>query len=315
MQCSAMAPDDGTGIHIAWHPLAAKTPTISRYYGYRTMTERVQANNVEGVPTLSERMRNASKEHHDRSDTMVNFKLALILTSKPLYAEAISLFWPIYAELERILETHKTHPQLGCLHVHLPTLRRSHLFEKDMTAMLGGDEAATNELKTRRIGVEKGRDTFSPPELQNYIDHLRTLSEEDPLLLLPYIYSMYSAILAGGSIIRHMVTRAFSLKTEAGVEMFHMSLEGSSFANIAEFRTEFRRTIDQDMTISDVDQARIVQEAPEVFIRNNALVATAQDSEAFGRVWHKCQRFLFLWGIPAISAVFLAGWMYSGGHN
>jgi heme oxygenase len=252
-------------------------------------------------------MRHASKDLHDQSDKLVNLKLALILTSKPLYAEAISLFWPIYVELERILEVHKGHPELECLHELLPLLRRAQLFEKDMASLLG-DGVAARDLKARRIIVEKGIERFSPPELQSYIVHLRKLSDDDPLLLVPYIYSMYSAILAGGAIIKRMVKTAFSLKTEAGTEMFQMSLEESPFANVAEFRRVFRRKLDEDMKLSESDQARIIQEAPQVFIRNNALVATAQDTDAFREVHDIFLRYMLV--LLALGAVLLAVWMY-----
>ena len=119
---------------------------------------------------------------------------------------------------------------------------------------------------------------------------------------------MYSAILAGGSIIRRMVKKAFSLKTESGVEMFQMSLEGSSFSNIAEFRTAFRQKLDEEMRISPADQDRIVKEAPQVFVRNNALVATAQDTDAFRRVWANCKRYFLI--IPSLGAILFAVWLY-----
>jgi heme oxygenase len=282
--------------------------------------------------SLTERMRQASKDQHDQSDKLVNVKLALVLTSKALYAEAISLFLPIYAELEALMEIHKTHPQLGCLYQLLPVLRRAPLFEKDMTALLVGsannkDEGVAADLKRRRITVDdNGIETFSPPELQRYITHLRKLSKEDPLLLLPYIYSMYSAILAGGAIIKRMVKTTFSLKTDAGVEMFLMSFSSKEevsqqqqqqqpqpqpgFSNRAEFRTAFRRIINDDMEISESDQVRIVEEAPRVFARNNALVATARDTDAFRTVWANFQTYL--WMIPAsVGAVILAVWMSS----
>ena len=285
---------------------------------------------------LTERMRQASKDHHDQSDKLVNMKLAFILTSKVLYAEAISLFWPIYAELESLLTVHKDHPQLGCLFKFLPLLRRAPLFEKDMAALLGGTiddnkEGAVKELKRRRITVDgdTGIERFSPPELQEYITHLRRLSEEDPLLLLPYIYSMYSAILAGGAIIKRMVKTTLSLKTDAGVEMFHMSFSsrkeeeeednnepadsttfpGVMCTNRAEFRIAFRNTINEEMKISESDQLRIVKEAPQVFVRNNALVATARNTDAFRAVWSTF--ITWLWVIlTSLGAVVLAVWMY-----
>lgn len=266
---------------------------------------------AEPPKTLTEKMRRATKDKHDQSDRLVTIKLGLILTSKPLYAEAISLFWPIYMELESALELHRDHPQLGCLNELLPVLRRGRLFEKDINYWMGDAMSAADLMARRRRTQVEGGGTgiaqYSPPELQAYIDHLRTLSKEDPLLLVPYIYSMYSAILAGGAIIKRTVKTAFALKTEAGVEMFHMSLVGSSFSNIAEFRAAFKQKLNVEMTISEIDQDRLVQEAPQVFARNNALVATAQDTEAFRSVWATCQRYLLIF--LSFGVLLLAIWL------
>lgn len=255
---------------------------------------------------LTQRMRDRSRDLHDKSDKLVNLKLALALTSKPLYAEAISLFWPIYRELEVILEKHKEHDQLRLLYPLLPQLNRAPFFELDMTSLLGSKSAA-DLLMSRRISTRDGQENFSPPELQDYINHLRKLSEQDPVLLLPYFYSMYGAIFAGGSIIKRMVKRAFSLKNDDGVEMFNVSFHQSDFNNVTEFRNEMKRRIDELMEISEVDKDRIVDESPQVFIRNNALVATAQDSDVFKEVWSKCRNYLLL--IPTVAFVIVGMWV------
>ncbi len=269
-----------------------------------TTTKSHIANDDENLP-LTERMRERSRDLHDQSDKVVNLKLALALTSKPLYAEAISLFWPIYRELESLLEKHREHAQVGLLYPLLPQLRRAHLFEDDIASLLGNKSLA-QQMMTRRRRMENGEEKFLPPELHDYIHHLRKLSEEDPLLLVPYFHSMYGAIFAGGSIIKRMVKRAFSLKTDAGVEMFNVSLDGSRFQNIAEFRTNMKRKIDEEMNIADEDKTRIVNESPQVFLRNNALVATAQDTDAFKQVWSKCRNYLLI--IPTIAAALLGIW-------
>lgn len=229
---------------------------------------------------------------------MVNLKLAMVLTSKPLYAEAISLFWPIYRELETLLmEEHKDHPELKLLLPLLSILRRSELFEKDMLSMLGNDENKKNLLKARRIKQEEdGKDIFSPPQLQAYIDHLRKLSKEQPILLIPYIYSMYGAIMAGGSMIKRMVKLAFSLKKNdnKGVEMLTISLEGTSFKNIAEFRKNMKQILDEHMELTKDQEEVILCEAPEVFKRNNALVATAKDTKVFASLWKRYQGYALI---------------------
>jgi heme oxygenase len=99
--------------------------------------------------TLTERMRHANKVLHDKSDRLVNLKLSLVITSKPLYAEAISLFWPIYVELETLMEKHKDHKHLKLLHPMLSVLRRGERFEEDMKSLLGSDDLATKLMQRR----------------------------------------------------------------------------------------------------------------------------------------------------------------------
>ncbi|KAL3937337.1 MAG: hypothetical protein SGBAC_007546 [Bacillariaceae sp.] len=240
---------------------------------------------------MTQRMRKATHEDHDKSDKLVNLKLTMVITSQPLYAEAISLFWPIYRELESLMEKHKDDSRLSAIYPLLPLLTRTARFEKDMTSLLEQDETAAALLKARRIRTEDGREVFSPPELQSYIDHLRKLSEEQPILLIPYIYSMFGAILAGGTVIKRMVKRAFSLKTDKGVEMFVISLEGSTYKNVKEFRNDMKSKLDDDMKLTEKEEQLILMEAPQVFVRNNALVATVEDTEVFSNAWRRFRNY------------------------
>ena len=255
---------------------------------------------------LTKRMRETTHDVHETSDKLVNFKLAMVLTSKPLYAEAISLFWPIYRELERLLEKHKSHPALKQLYPLLPYLRRSPKFEEDMKFLLGGKQEEVDLLTSRRSSIgEDGNEEFSPPELQAYIDHLRKLSDDQPLLLIPYIYSMYGAILAGGSIIKRMVRGAFSLNDDRGVSMFVVALDGSQFKNILEFRNAMRKTLDEETSLTPEEEELILAEAPKVFQRNNSLVATVKDSQVFMTVWKRCQNYAVL-GVSVAIAILAA---------
>lgn len=230
-------------------------------------------------------MRETTHDVHETSDKLVNLKLAMVITSKPLYAEAISLFWPIYRELETLIEKHKDDSRLRLLHPLLPCLKRTELIEKDMLSLLGHDDKSAEQLKARRIRIENGKEIFSPPELQSYIDHIRKLSDDQPILLIPYIYSMYGAIMAGGTMIKRLVKRAFSLKSDQGVEMFVMQLEGFKYKNIKEFRNDMQSKLNDEMSLTEEEEELILKEAPQVFIRNNDLVATVKDSEVFANVW------------------------------
>jgi heme oxygenase len=275
------------------------------------MTKPSSTPEEEKTVPLSQRMHKQTKNVHDKSDRLVNLKLGMVLTSKELYAEAISLFWPIYDTLESLLEErHKDHQQLKLLLPLLPLIRRGPKFEQDMEALLGGDKELAQKLVQRRCpqtDSKNGNKTvYSPPELQAYIDNLHRLSEENPLALLAYVYAMYGAIMAGGFIIKRMVRRAFSLKTNEGVHIFEVEVEGSGFANVKALRNEMKRILNEDMNLSKEQEDLILAESPQVFVRNNALVATVQDTFVFARATQDCIRFLALVVIAPLLVVVMA---------
>jgi heme oxygenase len=240
--------------------------------------------------TFTERLRHAVKEVHDQSDRLVNLKLSLVLTSKPLYTEAISLFWPIYAELEALLEDHKDHEHLKQFYHMLEILRRAPRFEKDMKSLLGSEDLA-NQLKQRRCTEGAQKKAYSPPELQAYIDQLRLLSNDNPVALLAYVYAMYSAILSGGAMIRPMVKRAYGLKTDEGVQMF-MIAHDDEFPNSKSVQKKMKQILNEDMQLSEDDKQLILTESPKVFARNNALVASVKDTAIFATTSRDCLRYI-----------------------
>ena len=176
---------------------------------------------------LTERMRTHTRTVHDKSDRAVNLKLALVLTSRALYGEAIAVFAPVYQRIEQILSRQENHPQLSKLQPFLPTLCRAAGFEKDMNYYLNPEQLAT--IKARQARGE-------PRELAAYLARLDKLEKDDPVLLLAYAYHMYMAIFAGGSQIRRMVTKAMGLTRgqDIGVEIF-------SFQDLGTSTTGFRK--------------------------------------------------------------------------
>jgi hypothetical protein len=58
----------------------------------------------------------------------------------------------------------------------------------------------------------------------DYLDRLRTVEEQDPVLLIVYAYHFYMALLSGGGpILRRMATKALKLPEDgSGVEIFTM---------------------------------------------------------------------------------------------
>ena len=231
---------------------------------------------------LTERAIKASRKSHDKSDALVNLKLALVLTDRALYAEAVSLFVPIYETIEAILEEKKDHPQFKKIYPLLKDLRRSGRFQKDVDFLLPNDADRT-ALEHRRKPTHK---TYSPPELQDYVAHLRSLADKDSMAFLAYVQMMFMAVFAGGFMIKRMVRTAFSLSktNDNGVNGFCVD-EG---VEVFRLRKEFKRIINEELTLTAEEQDLVVAEATQVFERNNRLVATIQGSSVFAKTQLNC---------------------------
>ena len=233
--------------------------------------------------SLTERMRSSTKESHDKSDRLVNLKLALVLTSPKLYGESISLFFPIFERLESIIERLKgEEPQSGYAQLKklkeiMPKLSRTAGFQSDISHYLTSDER-----KAWRERFDEG----NPPELIQYLDHLDTLEKKDPIRILAYIYHLYMAIFAGGFIIQKMVRKTMGIPKDSniGVEAFGLS-QSCIEQNISSksLRTQLKRLMNEDIgaSLSEHEIDSILDESHKVFDMNNKLVSSVQVSPTF----------------------------------
>lgn len=223
------------------------------------------ANNDAQQQLRTDRMRERSKQVHDHSTGQL--KLSLILTSKPLYAETLNLFVPIYAFLEEALERQKKHPQLGQLYPLLPELARAPGFQKDV------------EFHTEGCTLE------TPKEVDEYVAHLQKLEDENPVALVAWYYHMYMAIFAGGFIIKKAVKKTMKLSSDQGVQAFCFT------ENPKTIRDKLKNTIN-NMDLTNAQEQVLYEEGIKVFARNDALMDNLRDGNAFKQAEADCSRFI-----------------------
>jgi len=72
--------------------------------------------------------------------------------------------------------------------VALQGLRRSEAFTKDLNYHYGNDGSWQEKAE-------------STPAVKNYIEHLKEIEGENPLILAAYIYHLYMGLLSGGQIL------------------------------------------------------------------------------------------------------------------
>jgi hypothetical protein len=135
------------------------------------------------ISSLSQRINDATKDVHEKSGNSIQWKLSLILTSKECYCEAISLFWIVYREIERLYQKHKHHHEaLQLLEPVVIVFQRALKVEQDIRTLMPSDEQA-QELLDRRCSSSSSSccdGKYHPPALQAYVDHLETIADESP---------------------------------------------------------------------------------------------------------------------------------------
>ncbi|KAE8901173.1 hypothetical protein PF005_g17918 [Phytophthora fragariae] len=203
------------------------------------------------TPPLTEQMRAATREIHSISDHLVNLKLVVALTDKNLYGQALMLFYYVYAQLEAAIETHKEHEAFSGLNEILGEIARADGIAKDLKFYLGED------WNTK----------YQPPQaVHDYVKHLQELGDKDPMLVLPYCYHMYMAMLAGGMMIKKLVKKGFKPPEGEGL---------NAFAFDAKSNKALRDTIKDKINAVPHDDEKkklILAESVTCFKMNNQLV-------------------------------------------
>ena len=97
------------------------------------------------------------------------------------------MFYEIFKFLEEALASHSD-SLIGDLLI--PGMARTQALEADLAHYLG--DGWKDDYVVR-------------PEVSAYVDHLKKLDDENPYLLIPYIYHLYMGLFSGGQVLRATV--------------------------------------------------------------------------------------------------------------
>ncbi|GAB9472160.1 Serrate RNA effector molecule [Globisporangium polare] len=209
------------------------------------------------TPLLTDEMRAATRQVHDISDKLVNVKLLIALTNNELYGRSVLLFYCVYAQLEASIEACKEHESLRELHQLLPQFARADKIAKDLKFFLGEDWS----------------DKFKPtPAALAYVKHLKELEKKNPTLLLSYFYHMYTALLAGGQMIKKVVKKSFDPPEGEGLNTFDFE----SKSRMA-LRSALKDKVNS-VTMDDATKQLVLAESLKCFKMNNDIVRSIEGS-------------------------------------
>lgn len=198
-------------------------------------------------------LRKATRRSHHVANALILSKLVVVLTDRTLYAQALSSFLPVYQKLEQLQADKSIASTPGLCTViaavsSIPS--RSQAMQEDLTHLLGKDWQT-------KVPASQAAAT--------YAEHLQHLADTDPLLLLPYVFSMHVPILLG--FLGQRVQKTLQLPDERGLAFFTVPDKASRMAALRAAVTQAGR----DVPASSRQQ--LMDEAVEQFRRNNAVVA------------------------------------------
>lgn len=169
---------------------------------------------MEGHYDLLLKMRKATRRQHHVANALIAAKLVVVLTDQKLYGKALASFLPVYSKLEQLMKQHADVPGLQLVVSAVQSVpSRAAAMEADLQHLLGKDWQSAMSA--------------SPPATA-YADHLQQLADSDPVLLLPYVFSMHIPILLG--FMAQRIQRTLQLPDEQGLAFFSVSA-GLGFAD------------------------------------------------------------------------------------
>ena len=143
---------------------------------YNTCTEETTTTRTHTTTTMEDKhdkddfcteMNEKTRQVHDKSDKLINLKLAIALTDLNTYGKVLCDFYHVFQAIENGLEEAKSHPHVGPL--IFKELARVERFEDDLAFYLGKDWRSNVEPSTAA---------------QEYCDRIGQITTEDPSLLI-----------------------------------------------------------------------------------------------------------------------------------
>ncbi|ELU13716.1 hypothetical protein CAPTEDRAFT_26888, partial [Capitella teleta] len=205
---------------------------------------------------------------HDKSDKLVNWKLAVALTDTKLYGAVLADFYYVFKTIEDCVQRcgHVQHPIISPLADATVGLHRAEAFEQDVSFYLGSDW--------------RGHVQPSLPA-KEYCDRIMEISEKTPILLIAYVHSMYLAILAGGQIIKKIIRRSLGLVGNDGLAIFEFSESEESRLKLKKILMDCINQLPLDRE----EKEEILVEKRRVFAMNNAIANNVQPTaKSFSRI-------------------------------
>jgi heme oxygenase len=171
--------------------------------------------------------------------------------SRESYIELLRALYHVYSTLEDALRQLPVHLR----HCDFAVLERAGTLEADLRYYLNTADGDS---------VDFGKPSAAA---QQYIDQVKLLATEDPLMLLAHAYTRYLGDLSGGQILARSAAKAYGLPDGIGTSFYKFEAVGNSPADLKAFKKVYRSSLDA-LQVSASRADALVQEANKAFLMN-----------------------------------------------
>merc|ERR1719445_387173 len=177
-----------------------------------------------------------------------------------VWAEGLLGFYEVFKFLEEALASHSD-SLIGDLLI--PGMARTQALEADLAHYLG--DGWKDDYVVR-------------PEVSAYLDHLKKLDDENPYLLIPYIYHLYMGLFSGGQILQAKRSYLSMANTPSSGEAAPgCAVTFYQEKTIKELKKQLRQAVNDlaDNLDAETKQA-ILTESVKVFELNNIVIKSVK---------------------------------------
>ncbi|TRY97843.1 hypothetical protein DNTS_014973 [Danionella cerebrum] len=156
---------------------------------------------------LSEVLSAGTKESHDKAENSPFVKDFLRgRIKRELFKLGTTALYYVYSAIEEEIEKNKDHPMFAPLYFPLE-LHRAEALAKDLAYLYGEDWES---------------EILCSEATQSYVNRIREVGRDDPVLLVAHAWTRYMGDLSGGQILKKVAQRALKLPaTGEGVNFYH----------------------------------------------------------------------------------------------
>lgn len=195
-------------------------------------------------------LRRRTENQREYSNALIKLSAPVALSSPKTYALLLTSCYYVFQAMEHQLQTRRLqYPKISP--IYFRELLRTPMFERDLQFYFPSGQIPPPSKAT-----------------SDYVAHLKSSVEHDPVVLIAYMHALYMDLLSNGTLLRRSVVNAFALTPPSGCAVFDFS---DTISDISTFRRRFSDAINS-ISLADAQKELIIRQKRHVYEQNNSIV-------------------------------------------